>query len=202
MVQMAMQLRMESVSKEEILKRVIKEKLQNLEILDGYEMCSKDQVLPQNQKKAFSRLLSTANMNNDGGNLTEEDAKTGYGLFQAIVYCPTMVIKLFRFVHHLLSTESQRTIIQTFVNLFQSGALTDKTSFTLAKQLYFEVVSALNLQFGDVLLPVSTKAELQAILRNDWPFLVNNTGPVEKCLQDSQCDIFQNIFNKYGMHFS
>ena len=165
-------------------------------------MCSKGQIQPQNQIQAFSRLVSIAHMNETKENISEEDVKTGYQLVQAIVYCPTMVIKLFRFVDHLLSTESRRTIIQTFVNLFQSGALTDKTSFTLAKQLYFEVASALNLQFGDVLLPVSTKAELQAILKNDWPFFVNNTGPVEKCLQDSQCDIFQDIFNKYGMHFS
>ena len=67
----------------------------------------------QNQKKAFSRLLSTANMSNDGGNLSEENVKTGYELFQAIVYCPTMVIKLFKFVDQLLSSESERIIKDT-----------------------------------------------------------------------------------------
>ena len=153
------------------------------------------QVEPENLKAVFSKLPSTE------GLPSEEDIKNGYELYQANVYCPSaMVINLFRFVDHLLSNESTRTIIQTFVNLFQSGAITDKTSFTLAKQFYFVLASTLDLQYGNVLLATSTNAQLKAVIRKNWPFFTNSTGLVERCLQESHCDGIQDVFQKLGIH--
>ena len=131
---------------------------------------------------------------------SEEDIKAGYELFHAVVYCPAeMVSKLFRFVDHLLSNESTRTIIQTIMNLFQSGVITDETSFTLAKQFYHVLASTLNLQYGNVLLATSTKAQLQDVIRNDWPFFANNTHLVEECLQESHCDGIRDNFQILGI---
>ena len=132
-------------------------------------MCSISQIKPQNQKGAVSQLFTNVNANPTEGPPFEEDIKNGYELFQAIVYCPRMVIKLFRFVDQLLSSERSRTIIQTSVNLFRSGVITDETSFTLAKQFYFLLASTLNLQYGNVLLSTSTKAQLQAVIREASP---------------------------------
>ena len=101
----------------------------------------------------------------------------------------------------LLSNESTRTIIQTSVNLFQSGIITDQTSFSLAKQFYHVLASTLDLQYGNVLLATSTNAQLQAAIRNDWPFFANNTDLVEKCLRKSHCEEIQEILQKLGMKF-
>ena len=164
-------------------------------------MCSMGQVMPQNQKGAFSKLVKNANANPTDGPPSDEDITTGYELFQVIVYCPTMVIKLFRFVDQLLSSESSRTIIHTFVNLIQSGALTDETNFILAKQFYNVLASTLNLQYGNVLLATSSNSQLKAVIRNDWPFFANNTDLVEKCLQESNCFGVQDTLRTLGIIF-
>ena len=130
---------------------------------------------------------------------THEDIQTGYEIFQALDYCPTMVIKLFKFVDQLLSSESERTIIQTFLNLFQSGAISDGKSLTLAKQFYSILVTTLNLQYGNVLLATLTNAQLQAVVRNDFPFFANNTDLVRKCFNESKCDGSQDILQKLGI---
>ena len=201
MVQLARQLRMQNMTKEKILEEAINKKRKLVKKLQEKGMCRMGQVIPKNREGAFSKLVTNIN-----DKLTEEppsqkDIKIGYQIFQAIVYCPRMVIKLFRFVDQLLSSESKRTIIQTFVNFFQSGALTDKISFTLAKQFYFEVASTLDLQYGNVLLATLTNAQLQAAIRRDWPFFVNNTDMVGKCLQESHCSGFQENFQKLGILF-
>ena len=166
-------------------------------------MCSTGQVKPENQNEAFSELASNVSTDEtERPTFLDEDIQTGYELFQVIVHCPTMSIKLFRFVEQLVSSESSRTIIQTFVNLFQSGVMTDKTSFSLAKQFYHVLSSTLNLQYGNVLLATSTNGHLQDVLRNDWPFFGNKTDLVEKCLQEpSHCRAIQDIFQKLGIMY-
>ena len=164
-------------------------------------MCSMGQVKPEHQKEVFSELVSLENSNQNGGSPSEEDFQAGFNLFQSTAYCPTMVTKLFRFVNHILSNESERTIIQTFVNLFQTGALSDPTSFTLARKFFFVLASTLNLQYGNVLLATSTQAQLQAVLRNGWPFFANNSDAVEKCLDEIHCDRMQDILQQLGNMF-
>ena len=192
-----------NMTKEEILEEVILKKVQNIRILEKVGMCSMERVKPMKQKDAFSKLVSYADMDKVDGTPSDEDIKIGYELVPAVVYCPAaMVIKHFRFTDQLLSSESSRTIIKTFVNLFQSGAITDETSFTLAKQFYVEVASTLDLQYGNVLLATSSKAQLQAAIRNDQPFFVNNSDQLEKCLKESQCDELQNKLQTLGIVLS
>ena len=202
MSQLARQLRWQNVTNENALKKVIHEKVKHIKMLEEDGMCSLGRINTENQKDAFSKLVSYASTNDMEGPPSEKDIKAGYELFQAIVYCPpARVIKLFRFVDQVLSSESTRTIIKTFVNLFQSGAITEKTSFTLAKQFYNILASTLDLQYGNVLLATSTNLHLQAVLRNDWPFFANNSNLIEKCLQESICDGVQDIFKKLGISY-
>ena len=201
MVQLARQLRLQNMTNKEILGTVISEKVKHINILEEKEMCSTGQVKPENRMEALSKLVSNVNTCKTDGPASDEDIRNGYDLFQAVIYCPTMSIKLFRFVDQLLSSESSRTIIHTVVGLFQSGVLTEETSFTLAKQFYNKLASTLNLKYGNVLLASSTNAQLKALIRKDWPFFSNNTNLVERCLQESHCDGIQDIFQKHGIPF-
>ena len=162
-------------------------------------MCSmEDQISSDFLDEAFPKLASFVNENDLEESATDEDVMIGFEIFHAIVYCPSMDIKLFLFVDQLLSNESSRTIIQTAVNLFRSGVLKDLTGFTEAKQFYQVLVSTLDLQYGNVLLATSTKSQLQAVINNDWPFFTNQTDLVKTCLLDSGCDSLQDIFQKLG----
>ena len=110
-----------------------------------------------------------------------------------------MVIKLFMFVDELLSTQSSRTIILTFVNLFRSSDITDVTSFVLAKEFYFVLASALQLQYGNILLATASKSEIQSVIDNDWPFFTNSTDLVKTCLEDLGCNKLQEFIQNLGI---
>ena len=84
----------------------------------------------------------------------------------------------------------------------QMEAIRDEAIFLLAKKFYKVLASTLNLQYGNVLLATSANSQLQTVLRNGWPFFANNTDLVEKCLQESICDGFQNISKNLGIVFS
>ena len=134
------------------------------------------------------------------GPVTNDDIVMGFELFHAIVYCPPlMMTKLFRFVNELISTESSRTVIQTMVNLFQSGVMKeDMASFALAKEFYLVFAQTLQLQYGKVLLATGSKSQIQAVLDNDWPFFANYTEMVKTCLDDYRCEGLQDIFQMLG----
>ena len=60
------------------------------------------------------------------------------------------------------------------------------------------LVTTLNLQYGDILLSTSTKSQLQDLIENDGPFFANNTDLVKTCIFDSQCDGVQDIIVDLG----
>ena len=132
------------------------------------------------------------------GPATDQDVMTGLQVYHAIVYCPEMDTKLYIFVDQLLSSESKRTIIQSYVNLFHSGVLKGTTSITLAKAFYMDLAATLNLQYGNILLATSTKSQLQTVRDNDVPFFTNNTDLVKTCISDSKCDRLQEIMGNLG----
>ena len=127
---------------------------------------------------------------------------TGFKLYHLIVYCPEMDMKLHRFVDQLLSSESKRTIIQSYVNLFHSRVLKGTTSITLAKAFYMDLAATLNLQYGNILLATSTKSQLQAVRDIDGPFFSNYTDLVKTCIWDSKCDSLQEIIGDLGKTLS
>ena len=111
-------------------------------------------------------------------------------------------MKLYNFVDQLFSSESKRTIIQSYANLFHSGVLKGTTSTTLAKEFYLDLAATLNLQYGNILLATSTNYQLQALRDIDVPFFTNNTDLVITCNLDSQCDRLQDIIKNLGKKLS
>ena len=132
MVQLARQLRMQNMTREQILDKVIRDKMKNINVLEEKGICWSDpwslgsmtQIKSESLTNVFSKLVSLDEKEEIEGPVRKEDFKTGFDIFQAIIYCPSpMVIKLFRFLDGLVSTETSRTIIQSSVNLFRSGIL-------------------------------------------------------------------------------
>ena len=199
MVQLARELRLKNMTKEEILQQVIHQKSQIGVIPEVDEMCSSGQVKSSARSKVFSKLMFNASTSQTSGDHSHEDIETGYELFHAVVFCPSMVFKLYTFIDQLLSNETSRTIIHTIVNLFQSGAITDETSFGLAKQFYQVLASTLDMQYGNILLATATNAQRENIINKGLPFFLNNTESVKKCLRESHCATLQDIFQGIGI---
>ena len=165
-------------------------------------MCRWGQINPDQQNTSFSTLVPLINsVNKNDEPPSDEDLRTGYKLFHVAVYCPPpSEIRLYSFVDHLLSTESPRTIIQTIVNLLHSKAISDEISLTLATQFYNKLVSFFNLQYGNILLATSKKAQVKAMLENGLPFFGQNYEEVEKCVNESsQCKGMQDSLLELGI---
>ena len=199
MVQLARELRMQNMTKEEIVKKVIQQKSQMRVIPEVDHMCLMGQVKKEKQEGVFSKLFSNISINEKSGEPSDEDIETGYELFHALVFCPSVVFSTYTFLDQLLSNETPRTIIYTIVYLLQSDAIKDETSFALTKQFYHILASTLDLQYGNILLAKSSNEQREAVLRKGLPFFLNHTDLVENCLQESTCDGVQHIFQKIGI---
>ena len=125
---------------------------------------------------------------------------TGFEIFNAIIYCPVIDIKLYLFVNQLLSNESSRSIIQTFVNIFRLGAIKDERRKNLAKDFYKILATTLKLEYGNILLATSTKSDVHAVIDNDWPFFTNSRDLVKYCLLSSNCEKVQQITHGLGLY--
>ena len=199
MVQLARHLRMEqNMTRDDILEKVIRRKANNISFFKREGICSLDQIKSEYFDGAFSELASFPDEEILEGSATDEDVSTGFELFHAIVFCPSLDFKLFHFVDQLLSKETPRTIILTFINMFRLGIIKDRTTISLMKDLYALLASAFNLQYGKLLLATSTKSQLQNVIDNDWPFFTNYTHLVKMCLQGYECSNIQDIIKKIG----
>ena len=146
----------------------------------------------------FPKLVSLDEIENQEAPATDKDILTGFELYHVAVYCPLRDVKLYRFVKNLLSSESIRTIIQSYTNLFHSGVLKGTTSITLAKAFYMDLAATLDLQYGNILLATSTRSQLQVLKDNDAPFFTNNSDLVKTCILDSKCRRLQGILEGKG----
>ena len=190
MVQLARQLRLQNITNGDTLGNVIREKVKNIKILGKDGMCSMGQVRPENQREAFSKMVTNIKSNKTELYPSDEDMKSGYKLCQAIVFCPTMLIKLFRFVDQLLSSESSRTIIQTFEHLLQPGSMKDLESYTLTRQFYLVLTKTLRLQRENVLAAIFTKPQFQPAIESNSQFMPSA----------DHSDEIQGIFQELGRY--
>ena len=186
------------MTKEQILYHAVREKVNNISILMDEGICSMDQIRLEHLNDVFPKLVPFKESTEHVKSPKEEDVETGLDLFHAIVYCPSMNIKLFQFVDKLLSNESSRTIIHAIVNVFRSKVVQDRTSITQLNMFYGVLAKTLDLQYGNILLATSTKAQLQTVIDNDWPFFGNNTELVQSCLLDSKCGGIKDVIKNLG----
>ena len=111
-----------------------------------------------------------------------------------IVYCPSTTIKVFRFVGELISSGSKRTIIQTFVNFFQSRVMKEEGALlTMTNKLFKVLASTLDLQYGNIMLATTSNEK-----RKDLPFFADYSDMFGKC---AHCDANKDIFKELGITF-
>ena len=187
------------MTKEQILYHAVREKVNNISILMDEGICSMDQIRLEHLNDVFPKLVPFKESTEHVKSPKEEDVETGLDLFHAIVYCPSMNIKLFQFVDKLLSNESSRTIIHAIVNVFRSKVVQDRTSITQLNMFYGVLAKTLDLQYGNILLATSTKAQLQSVIDNDWPFFTNNTDLVKGCLEGLGCNKLQDAIQNLSI---
>ena len=180
-----------NMTREQTLDKLIEAKMNLATFLKEPGMCSMDQIQPEHINELFTQLLPTADKSTfERAATTDEDLRRGFELYHSIVFCPT---KLYLYIDRLLSYESSRTIIHSYIHLFHSKITKDKATIRLMNKFYDVLAATMELEYGNILMATSTKAQLRTVIHNEWPFFANNTEPVKNCLEYIECDIIQNV---------
>ena len=139
MVQLAQHLRIvKNMTKKHILESMIGRRMQSIGLLNQ-SSCARNQIKPEVLNETFPKLVDLVDKKDLKEPVTDEDKTIGFEIFHAIVFCPSslsMDFKLYQFVDSLLSNESQRTIIQSYVNLFRSGMVKEVGRMASMKKFY------------------------------------------------------------------
>ena len=197
MVMLAKDLRMKNLTRSQIIEKVIQVKEQNIVLLSNMSQCSNGHVNSSGYlNETFTKLV--ASVDEAKGTTTEEDLEVGFELFGMVTFCPTSAIQLYSFVSQLVRAESASTIIQTIVNTIVMVDLDDIDLFKKVGSFYLVIEKQFNMQYGKVLLALSTKSELQTMLDNQMPFLTSYAQPLRSCLNGTDCRPLQDVIQTLG----
>ena len=119
--------------------------------------------------------------------LTNEDMKAGFVIYSATVFCANTPKQLYKFFFNLVSKETPRSMLLALVNTVRSKSVKDFSNQLQLNRFYFAMDRVLKLMYGDILVATSSKADLQGMINNGWPFFTNNTEMVKKCILGNFC---------------
>ena len=199
MVQLASKARLSNMSA--VMKEVIQTKKELITngLLNYTSICSGGQVEQEFQSRIFGNVNLGLNMHESDIITEEEDLKTGFMIYSALISCSESVA-LYHFLHSLLSTQSPRTIIQATVNTIESDNLRDRISKHRINQMYMLLDTIFNLHYGKILLATSSPSQLEAMLAKDRPYFSNYSQEIEQCLGGVSCqgvnDLMQQILGR------
>ena len=129
--------------------------------------------------------------------MLEEDIKTGFMIFSALVYCSESVV-LSQFLHSLLSTQSPRTIIQATVNTIEFNVLHENRNRMKMNRFYVALDHIFHFQLGKILLATASPSELQAMIAKDWPYFTHYSQEIDECLNGASCQGIMNLVQNLG----
>ena len=98
----------------------------------------------------------------------------------------------------MFGTQSLRSIIRTVVDTIKSGAIVDQESKKTLNELYLILEEKYDLQYGKVLLALSSKEELEEMMDKDWPFFAKYSQELELCLNGTSCDSLNGVIATLG----
>ena len=134
--------------------------------------------------------------------ISKEDLNLGYELFSYLIYCDKNVMEealnLNHFHLHLLSRYTPRGIIQATMNNLRSGKIKERKNIALVKQFYKKLYIKYSLELGRVAIALSTKLELQEMMRQDFPYLESFSKEIRNCFDRNDCEDIKTIITNLG----
>ena len=199
MVQLASRARASNITREEVIKQIIQEKSNLIDVgsIKYFSMCSGGHIKPEHNLQVFNSIHIQKIENESKTEILDEDIKTGFMMFSAIVYCSEPV-GLYQFLHNLLSNQSPRTIIQATVNTIQSVNIRNGENRKGMNKFFLALDSIFNLQFGKILLATSSPLQLEAMIAKDWPYFSHYAKEINQCLSGTSCQGVTDIVNTLG----
>ena len=200
-VQLASFARLRNISREEIIERTIKEKAEIVQsgYIDYVNMCTDGQISKFSaRKKLFGKVTLGLIVDRTDAAITDIDVTTGFMIYSAMVYCPDSNLKLYQFLHSLLSTKSPRTIIKATVSTIESGNIKDNLKRNTLNQFYIALDKVIRFQYGKILLALASFSELENMISMELPYFTNFTQDIDLCLSSANCQGIIDIVQSLG----
>ena len=180
MAELARQGRLHNLTRNEIVRRVIQKKGITIGFIQQRDMCTGlgGQVKPEHYSKLFGNMSLDLASITSKEHINEEDILTGFMLFSALVYCPESQAELYQvyqFINNLVSKESSKTIINAIVNTIKGGKILEEENKKRVNSFYLVLEKYFSLQFGNILLAISTERAMEDMKNKNWPFIGNHT---------------------------
>ena len=191
-VRLAREARGRNITMEEILSAVFEgnERGREAALINKEEVCSKEDpysayvMKPRYYDISYGVLTDSLTYTDTAHeDITEEDIRTGLEILASLRHCPDESVKIYGFIVNLLSTESPRTIIQSVVNTIEHGKIEGITRDGL-HEFYRSLDTIFQFQLGGILLAVSSRSQLQAMVDKDRPYFARYREQVDRCLSE------------------
>ena len=197
MTKVAMVLRKHNMTEDQSIERAILGRVERIKTASANKRaCAK-----QRRDIIVSELFETElDANKVTGEPETKDFEVGFRMSTIILYCPISMIRLYHSVEQLVGSESAATLIQTVVGLIDGNEVEDTAILQKMGQFYLVLEKMFNLQFGKLLLALSTKKELQIMLDKKLPFFSNFENEVKMCLENISCAKLDDLIETLGKY--
>ena len=107
-------------------------------------------------------------------------------------------MKLYNFLVNLTTTQSRRTVLRAVINTLESPKLEEIVERSQVLEFFQALDRIFQLEYGKVLLAMSSSLQLEDMLERELPFLANYTEEVRSCLNASSCDDVKREVDSLG----
>ena len=107
-------------------------------------------------------------------------------------------MKLYNFLVNVTTTESRRTVLRAVINTLESGKLEEIVERSQELEFFKVLDRIFELEYGKVLLAMSSSHQLEDMLERELPYMANYTEEVRSCLNTSSCDDVRKVVDSLG----
>ena len=196
MVELARQARLQSIPIEGLVERSLNnEKLESSE--NG--RCIDGQLNGGYFEQLFTKLEGTITPIANLTSYENVDFHSGAKIFFAMTFCPhPMSQKLLNFFKGIFDSQSPRAIIRTVVDTIQSGIVENGESKKSLNELYLVLEKKYDLQYGKLLLAISSMEDLEEMMNKGWPFFAKYAQEMDLCFNGTTCRGLNDIIARLG----
>ena len=191
-IQLARQMRLGNMTREQILMKVLRYKILNTTFLN--EVGCPISIQKYGIQMAIFRDLKEET---SVGVTIDEDIENGILINAIIDFCSATSRNLYIMFDRLVSENNSKELLQTTLNTILYTGM-EQSSRKELHEFYIALDKTFGLQFGKILLAISTDEELRNMVDLELPFFANHTKALDMCLGGRECLEVRKVIQTLG----
>ena len=201
MIKLAGRARTENMIQNEIIKKAVEEKykmgLKKANLID-YDECTYGQIKITRGRNPFDKINLGLQSTTFDDSITMDDYIVGFKIYSIIVFCNQETLKLGQFLYNMASNQNLSTIIKVVVNTIELDRVKEGENKNQLFEFYKHLDKTFDLQFGKILLGVSSPYELNTMMRRKLPYITPFSNEIETCFTGKDCTELEKLVNSQG----